>query len=384
MVSNFENHTTKAGKQILFVNQSSGYLMIDIVNAFRGKYDERILATGSLNPRSQALDIDVIVERMIRYDRSTGFRRISTWVIAFFKVLWLILFRYRKAHVFIVSNPPLNIFLPLIIRNSYDILIYDIYPDAIIGHGLAGKDSWLVRFWTRTNKKVMSKARRVYTITESMKKVISTYVPSEKIDVVQLWTDSTYLQPVERKENQFIKKHGLENKFLIIYSGNLGRSHSIEVMLKIAEEVRKEDVFFLIIGEGDKQKMLMEGIASRKLGNCMLLPWQETSMLPHSLSAADLAVVTLGKDLGQYSVPSKLYSLMSVGAPVMGIAEKETELSRLLDAYQIGICFEEDDLAGMVDYINRLVNEYQYRDKLRQNALAASRDFTSANAMKFV
>jgi glycosyltransferase involved in cell wall biosynthesis len=56
----------------------------------------------------------------------------------------------------------------------------------------------------------------------------------------------------------------------------------------------------------------------------------------------------------------------------------------LLDAYQIGICFEEDDLAGMVDYINRLVNEYQYRDKLRQNALAASRDFTSANAMKFV
>lgn len=85
MVSNFENHTTKAGKQILFVNQSSGYLMIDIVNAFRGKYDERILATGSLNPRSQALDIDVIVERMIRYDRSTSFRRISTWVIAFLK-----------------------------------------------------------------------------------------------------------------------------------------------------------------------------------------------------------------------------------------------------------------------------------------------------------
>jgi hypothetical protein len=114
------------------------------------------------------------------------------------------------------------------------------------------------------------------------------------------------------------------------------------------------------------------------------MPWQETSLLPHSLSAADLAIVTLGKDGSNFSIPSKVFSLMSVGAPVMCIADKGSELSRLLHQYEMGETYADNDIDGMVNYIYKLIGEKQQREKFKANALKASKDFTSANAERFI
>lgn len=370
--------------QIVFINQSSGYLMIDLVNAFRDHYQRRVLFTGFLNPRAQQLDSDVKVERLIRYDRSSDLKRMITWVVALLKSLYLILTKYRRAHLFMISNPPLVVFIPLLARNSYSLLIYDIFPDALVTQGIFQKNSLIVRIWERVNRSVMRRATKVYTVTDGMKKVISSYVDESKIEVIPIWTDNQFLRPIPKSENIFIRENGFEGKFLIIYSGNLGSSHSIEAIVDVAERVSRPDIQFLIIGDGAKGELIRQRIAGKGLKNCILMPWQETKMLPYSLSAADLAVVTLNKGGSHHAIPSKVFGLMSVGVPVLCIADPSSDLALMLRRYEMGECFEDADIDKMADYVIKIADDNELRKKLKSNSLHASRNFTSDNASKFV
>ena len=211
-------------KQIVFVNQSAGYLMIDIIDAFKDEYEERILLTGFLNPRNKILDATVKVEKLIPYDRSSTFKRMFTWVGAFLKILFLIKFKYPKAHLFLVSNPPLTAWVPLFCKNSYDILIYDVYPDALVEFGYFKQDSWIIKKWENINRRMYAKARKISTITSGMKERIAKYVNKHKVNVVPIWTDNSFLKPIPKSENAFLKTHQIDNDFIKIfchlYDGN--------------------------------------------------------------------------------------------------------------------------------------------------------------------
>ena len=109
-----------------------------------------------------------------------------------------------------------------------------------------------------------------------------------------------------------------------------------------------------------------------------------SSDLPHSLAAADVAVVTLSDGASGVSVPSKTYNLMAAGAPLLCIASPQTELSRLVETYDNGRCFRRDDLQGMQDYLEKLASDPARCAELRRNSLRASRDFTPENARIYV
>ena len=170
------------------------------------------------------------------------------------QALLFIIFKGRKADLFITTNPPLGVFIPYFCKNKYSLLIYDIYPDVLIEYKILSKESLITKFWEKTNKKIFANAQKVFTISDGMKNLISKYVDPDKIEIVPCWTDNTFLKPVPKEDNIFIKEQGVEGKFLVIYSGNLGFTHDIEVLVDLAERVKRENIFFFIIGEGDKKK----------------------------------------------------------------------------------------------------------------------------------
>ena len=106
-------------------------------------------------------------------------------------------------------------------------------------------------------------------------------------------------------------------------------------------------------------------------------------MFPFSLAAADLAVVTLGKEASVLSVPSKTFNLLSVGAALLCIADQSSELAALVNRYAVGQCFNPGDIENMVKYIQLIKSDQQYRTSLQQNAIVASKDFGPENAFKF-
>lgn len=372
-------------KQIVFINQSAGYLMVDIINAFEEQFDERILFTGFLNERNNKLNQNIKVEKLIRYNRSSSFKRILTWSLAFFKALWLIQFKYRKAHLFLVSNPPFATLLPLFCKNSFDILIYDIFPDTLIEFKIISPTSIIAKWWSKANQNIFLKARKVVTISDPMKDRLSRYVDSKKIEVIPIWTDNNFLKPIPKNENLFLKKINIQDKFLIVYSGNMGKSHPVAKMIELADRFKtSNEVFFLLIGGGHQYQTLENQIHSSGLKNINIMPWQPTENLPYTLSAPNLALVTIGNEASELSIPSKLFNFMSTGTPILCIAPQSSALSRLVLKEEIGNAFTETELDEMVDFINKCKEDSVYYTSFITNSIATSLKYSPKNALKFI
>lgn len=377
-------HNKEAKKQIVFVNQSSGYLMIDIIHAHLETYDEISLFTGFLNPRNNQLDPRVKVHMLTTYDRSSTLKRLFTWMLFSIKTFFLLRFKYPQAHVYFVSNPPFVVFIANWIKNKCTFLIYDVYPDVLVQYGLLKPNALLVRVWKKINKEVFKKAGKVYTIGHGMKKLLVEYVPKSKLAIIPIWSDNAFLKPIKRSQNPFVAENRLSNKFTIMYSGNIGKTHPVEILLELADKLKKYPVEVLIIGEGEKKKRLEEEVLSKRLSNVRFLPFQSNDMFPKSLAAASLSVVTLGQEAAQLSVPSKTYNIMSVKVPILAIASKDSELSKIIEQHQNGACFEPNQLNEIVMFVKQLLENVELYNDLAKNSLLASENYTPSNAKKLL
>ncbi len=366
-------------KEVLFINQDSGYLMIDIVNSCDAKGIRSTLAAGRIVERNISLNSSVRWIRIIKYRRNTTLSRITSWLVAAVQSYILILFRYRNAELFIVSNPPLAPILPLLLRNRFSLMIFDVYPDALVEFGIISRNSLINRFWSKANRKVFARADRIYTLTEGMKELIQAYVSHKKIEVVPLWTHNDFLKPVLKNQNPFIKEHQLQDKFVVMYSGNFGRSHQVDTIVDLAACITREEIVFVFIGQGEGEQKIIKKIKEYGLVNCMLLPWQEPENLPYSLAAADLSIVSLGEHASKLAVPSKLFNFMSVGAPVLCMSEPGSELESLVTGYNIGKSFSFTNRKEMTDFIMDLFNDRDYHQQFRDNSLRSSLKHSPGN-----
>ncbi len=371
-------------KRKIFINQDSGYLMIDIINAYAQAGYKCILLTGRLVERNIPLAPGTKIEKIIRYNRSGILKRLFTWIVGFFQIVWKVKTKYRHDELFIVSNPPLATLLPNWVKNQCDLLIFDIYPDALVETGYLTEQSYIIKLWKKLNSKAFAKANKIFTISDGMKQVLQSYTTKKTVEAVPLWTDNTFLKPIEKESNPFILKHNLQGKFIVMYSGNLGLSSEVHIVVDIAATVGRTDIIFLVIGEGAKKDLIREKSLALGLTNLIMLPWQSTADLPYSLSAADLAFVFLGKNISKLALPSKLFNFLSVGAPILCIARKGSEVESLVNKYSCGYCYEPDDIKGISECIVELAENNQLHSTIKKNSLKASEDFSCRNARKFL
>lgn len=371
-------------KKVVFINQSTGYLMIDIVNAYHNVYDKVVLIAGSIREMQRPLNSETEIKKIIAYNRKSSFTRIASWVIGTFQIFFKLLFHYKNHEIVFVTNPPLIYLLAPIFRRKYSVIVYDTYPDALKNIGI-NPNHLLYKAWAKRNRNVFHKASKVYTLSESMSKLLEQYVEKEKIKVIYNWAGSDSFSPIPKEENIFVQKHNLTNKFVILYSGNIGYTHNIDTILSVAELfVLEKDICFLFIGEGKKKKELVETIEKLKLENCKYMTWQDRETLPYSLASADLGVVTLNDESGMLSVPSKTYNLLACGIPLLSIAPKHSELSNLISTYQNGKNFSTDQVSKIADFILQCKENKDFLKELSNNSLKASKEFTYNNAKQYL
>jgi len=371
-------------KKIAIINQDSGYLMIDIANAYVQSGCKVSLITGRLVKRNTPLDSSITLSKICKYRRSSAAMRLLTWFVGIFQILFLVWFKYRKSHLFIVSNPPFAPLIPLFCKNTYSILIYDIYPEALSELGYLSEKSWLVRIWKKLNKKVYSKADYFFTLTQGMKMVLESYTGESQVKVIPEWTDSQFLKPIEPASNPFIKKHNLSGKFIVLYSGNIGLSGDVDKLVDIAAGINRDDIMFVIIGDGAKKEQIINKVSLHNLTNVLILPWQPVKELPYSLSSASIAVVSLGKATSNLAIPSKLFNYLSVGAPLLCMTAKGSEVDSLVSKYNCGRSFEPENISGITEYIYEISDNHELYYTMQKNSLDASKKFTAINAFKFI
>lgn len=226
----------------------------------------------------------------------------------------------------------------------------------------------------RVNRFLLRRADRVVALGETMKRrlVEGKGAAARKITVIHNWADSALLSPGP-KDNAFSREHGLQEKFVVMHSGNIGLSQNLGVLLDAAGAL--PEVVFLVVGDGVQKKFLQDEAASRGLGNVLFLPYQPRERMRDSYATADVFLVSLKRGLAGYIVPSKLYSILAAGRPYVAAVEEDSEVAAITRAHDCGLLVAPGDVEGLVHEITRLHRDRGLARRLGENARRASRQF---------
>jgi glycosyltransferase involved in cell wall biosynthesis len=310
--------------------------------------------------------------------RSIGSRLVFglTYTLA---CLWRVaLTRKRLNGLIVTTNPPFLGMAAIVIRRlfrlPYLLIVYDVFPDAAVRLGILRAGSIVDRLWGRLTLRLLRDASRIVVIGRDMDEVIRSKLGGcdERITLIPNWSDSRQVYPIPRTENPFVSEHGLENRIVVQYAGNMGRTHNLEVLLDAAEILRdRREVVFQLVGDGAKCAQLQATAQSRALVNVQFLPYQPYERLAEMLSAANIAVVVLESGFEGLSVPSKTYGIMAAGVAVLGLLAPNSEIGRTLVENNCGIVIEHATGATIAHAIAELIQNPDSLTEMGNNARKA-------------
>jgi colanic acid biosynthesis glycosyl transferase WcaI len=371
------NHQLLLVNHILLVNQTIGPLFAGVVKAAQCR-------------------ASVVVFPGVPYLRTPGAARLFTWVAYSLQLAWHLCChgrRYRS--LLVVSNPPLAPLLAPLARCPYALLLYDLYPQVLAQLGLPPVVlAPITALWSWANRRVFASAERVFTLSDAMAAELRPAFASDalwrrKVVVIPPWADTSRLQPDPAAAAAFRYKQGIDSgRLLITYSGNLGLTHPLEPLVDAAALLAAAQVQLLLIGGGPKRVALEHRAAALQLPPVSLrfldpLPLED---LPASLSAADLAMVALDGPAASASLPSKTFSALACGTPLLALAPFSSALAQLVQFHCCGVVIEPGPAAakGLAAAITALAADRSRLQQLAANALAASRYYTPANAERLL
>ena len=197
-------------------------------------------------------------------------------------------------------------------------MLQDIWPDNAVQSHLISESSFLYKYFEMWQKSVYKNADKLICISDDMKDfIVSKGVDADKIEVIYNWGYSDDVVDIPWEENEFVKKYNLDReKFYAIYAGNIGKMQNVEIVVNAAKELQdREDIQFLIIGDGARREAIEEMAAGLK--NITMLPMQPSELATHIYSAAGVNIIPLVAGGTKTAMPSKTGVVLSCGKPVV-------------------------------------------------------------------
>lgn len=281
---------------------------------------------------------------------------------------------YKYDVILLTTAPP---FLPVLgylssifLKKSYICLIYDLYPDIAIQLGVINSSNLIAKFWKNVNYHVWDKASEIIVLSPAMKARVIKQCPKakDKIVVIHSWADPEKIVPIAKHKNWFAMKHQLVDKFTVVYSGNMGRCHDMDTLLDAVIALKDEEIQFVFIGGGAKRQDFVAQVKKFSLNNCLFLPYQDKEVLPYSLTAGDLSLVSVSSGMEDFVAPSKLYSALSAGRPIAVVCPQSSYLNSLISDANCGITLNNGDSQGLVNFISYLQKDDKTARAMGRNA----------------
>lgn len=285
--------------------------------------------------------------------------------------------------MFITSTPPIKgAMAGLAKKFNHKHIIYnlqDIFPDSLAGSGLAKKGGFLWKIGRLIENFTYRSADKIIVISEDFKKnIMAKGVPEEKIAVVYNWVDESAIKPVAKEDNPLYEEFGLSReKFTVVYAGNLGNAQNISIILDGAKEL--PDVQFAVFGTGGLENEVRERIEKEGLTNVHLNPLQPYDRVSQVYSLGDACIVSCKEGLGGSAMPSKTWTIMSCGRPVIASFD-EGELKEILEKNNCGVFTHAGDVNEFVEGIKSIAANPIHCAEMGRNA----RQFIMENLTKEV
>lgn len=273
-----------------------------------------------------------------------GRERFSTRVLGYLRFLrgarqkaYRVIQEERPDIVLTFHNPPLVGWIGAHLARRYGLpfvyVLYDIHPDVLLRTGwkLPTPVIWA---WERLNRRIYESAAAIVVLGDAMRQVLARKgVPSEKVFVIPPWARPE-LAPLPRDCGPVLslrKALGLgERDLLLLYAGNMGVMHPLDPLLDAAAALQGEPVHFLFLGDGVRRAQLVERVQREGLRQVTFLPYQPEERFAELVAAADACFVVLEPGLEQLAVPSRAFTFLSAGRPLIALMAPEAEIARLV------------------------------------------------------
>jgi glycosyltransferase involved in cell wall biosynthesis len=264
------------------------------------------------------------------------------------------------------TDPPLVsvVARPVARRNGARLVnwLQDIYPETAVELGVPLMRGPVAASLAALRNATLREAAATVVVGDLMGRKVKTLgAPAERVHVIANWCNDEDIRRVAAADNPLRQEWNLEDKFVLGYSGNLGRAHEFKTVLGAAERLRDERrVVFLMIGGGKRFAELSAAVQARGLsGAFRFLPYQARTLLSYSLGAADVHWVSLDPRLEGLLVPSKFYGIAAAGKPIVVIGDPNGELGRLVQRNACGFAIAPGDSEALTATLRQLLNAPQ-------------------------
>lgn len=282
--------------------------------------------------------------------------------------------------IVLAPSPPLTIgfsawLLGLARRVPFIYNVQEIYPDVAVSLGVL-TNRRAIKALEIFERFVYRRARIVTVISEWFRRrLLSKGVPPSKLRVIPNFVDTEFMQPGSRR-NDFSTAHNLNDKFVVLYAGNIGLTQGFETILEAAHLLcRLPELCILIVGDGARRGWLELQLAEKQLTTVVLLPYQPRSVVPRIYASADICLVPLKRGTSHQTFPSKIYTIMAAGRSVVASADPDSELAWVVEEAGCGWTVPPDDAPALAAAIERA---YLRKDDLRMLGLRG-RDYVIAH-----
>jgi glycosyltransferase involved in cell wall biosynthesis len=264
------------------------------------------------------------------------------------------LFMPRLEAIMVSTSPPMCAAAAMVIaffrRVPIKYWVMDLNPDQMIELGKLKADALPVKLYDAFNRMILNRSADVVALDRFMATRLNRKLDvSHKLAVMPPWPHDDHLGIVAHEDNPFRKQHGLDGKFVVMYSGNHGFSTPVKTVVDAALKLQdRTDIVFMFIGGGVGKKEVDQTIEREKPANIRSLPYQPFKDLRYSLSAADVHMVTVGNDVVGVVHPCKIYGAMAVSRPILLVAPDPCHASDIVRDNNAGWHIPHGDIDGAV------------------------------------
>lgn len=345
--------------------------VICVVPSYTGKIDEKYKAKRFYEEEING--IKVLRIRVPEFSKTNKISRVKNILSYFIGAMYATFKVGKQDYVFSISQPPilgglLGVWGKWMKRAKYIYNIQDFNPEQVMAVNYSSNKlilnlmMWLDKFSCRQSDLIITVGRDlVETVNKRFK---GKKVP--KTVLINNWIDEKQIYPLPNDHEKvllFKKKYSLEDKFVIMYSGNIGLYYDLENLMKVIEKFKPgtkimdgREVVFTFVGEGSVLEKLVSYADKKQMTNVKFIPYQEKDELIYSLNAGDVHWCVNAKGIKGVSCPSKFYGLAAAGRPVLGVLEKDSEIRLLIEETGCGLVCEPGDYEAIEEHIKWFID----------------------------
>ncbi|HED12057.1 MAG TPA: glycosyltransferase WbuB [Gammaproteobacteria bacterium] len=300
--------------------------------------------------------------------------RVVDYLTFYTSAFWVLLLVVERNDIVVAkTDPPLiSVIAAVVVRLRRARLVnwvQDIFPEVASALGVGGIGIFLRVLRGLRNYSLRRAEKNVVLGARMAEKVIEQGIEENSVEIIHNWADGECIKSLPADENPLRAAWGLSHKFVVGYSGNMGRAHDFETIVEAAKLLKGEtNIFFLFVGDGARREWLQGRVRELGLNRVMFKPYQARDQLSQSLGVADVHLISLYPQLEGYIVPSKFYGIAAAGRASIFIGDINGEVPEILKLGKCGKAFALGQAQALADYIKELSHDRTTTSETGANA----------------